>query len=99
MITFFCKLNPPRPTFALDMTPEEARVMGDHAVYWKAMMDRGYVVTFGLVGDPAGPYGIGILEVDSEAMVHELTGNDPTILSGRGFSCEIYPMPWGAVHP
>jgi len=29
---FLCRLIPPRPTFAADMTSEEAQVMGRHVV-------------------------------------------------------------------
>jgi hypothetical protein len=99
MITFFCRLVPPRATFALDMSPAEGRMMQEHAGYWHGLMRQGKVVAFGLVGDPAGAYGIGILEVVDEAEARELTANDPTIRSGLGFRYEIHPMPRGAVHP
>jgi hypothetical protein len=35
---FLCRLLPPRPTFAQDMTAEEATVMRDHAAYWADCM-------------------------------------------------------------
>lgn len=73
--------------------------MQEHAVHWRGWMEKGRVVAFGLVGDPAGAYGIGIVEVETESEVQALTANDPTILSGRGFRFEIQPMPLGAVHP
>ena len=98
MKAFFCKLVAPRPTFAQDMSPAEAALMQQHAVYWKEWMDKGRVVTFGLVADPAGAYGIAVVEVDDDAAVHRLTGDDPTIRSGLGFRFDVYPMPRGAVH-
>jgi len=52
-----------------------------------------------LVADPAGAYGIGVVEVAGDAEVRSLTDGDPTIRSGLGFTFEIYPMPFGAVHP
>lgn len=97
--TFFCKLIPPRSSFAQDLSPAEAKLMQDHAVYWKELMAKGYVVTFGLVGDPAGAYGIGILECEDDDAVRSLTDNDPTIKARQGFRYEIQPMPRGAVHP
>lgn len=99
MQTFYCRLNAPRVTFAMDMSPAERQIMQDHAVYWRGLMARDKVVAFGLVGDPAGAFGIGILEVEGETEVRDLTGNDPAILSGAGFSYTIHPMPMGAVHP
>ena len=99
MKTFFCKLIAPRATFAQDMSESEARLMQEHAGYWREWMDKGRVVTFGLVTDPAGAYGIAVVEVDDDAEVRTLTGNDPTVRSGLGFRFDVYPMPLGAVHP
>lgn len=99
MLTFYCRLNPPRPTFALDMTPEEAGLMQQHAEHWRVAMTRGEVVAFGLVGDPAGPFGIGILQVSDEAAARRFTGDDPVIRAARGFKYDILPMPFGVVHP
>jgi uncharacterized protein len=31
---FFCKLTPPRPTFAADMTDAERQLMRQHVAYW-----------------------------------------------------------------
>ena len=98
MMTFFCTLIAPRASFAQDMNADEAKVMQQHAVYWRGQMEQGKVVTFGLVLDPAGAYGIGVIEVETEAEAGTLTSNDPAILSGRGFRYDIQPMPMGAVH-
>ena len=54
MSAFFCKLVPPRPTFAADMTPEERALMQAHAEYWKRYVDSGQVIAFGFVADAAG---------------------------------------------
>ena len=99
MKTFFCKLNPPRPTFSLDMTPDEMRLMQEHVLYWTEWMHKGRVVTFGLVGDPNGPYGIGIMEVEDDSEIERLTASDPVIRADSGFSYEVHPMPRGAIHP
>ena len=97
--TFFCKLIPPRPTFAQDMSEAEAKLMLEHAVYWRGWMEKGQVVAFGLVADPAGAYGIVIVEVDDDSGLRTLAANEPTIRSGRGFRFDVYPMPRGVVHP
>lgn len=98
MPAWFCKLHPPRPSFAHDMTADEGAVMMRHAEHWHGWLQRGKVVTFGLVGDPAGAYGIGVVEVDDEAELRALLDGDPTTRSGLGFRWEVHPMPRGAVH-
>ena len=81
------------------MSEAEAALMQEHALYWRDWMEKGRVVTFGLVADPGGAYGIAVVEVDDDAEVRSLTGNDLTIRSGRGFRFDVHPMPRGAVHP
>ena len=90
---FLCKLVPPRPTFAQDMTEAERELMQEHGAYWKDLADRGIAVVFGPVADPNGAWGVGVVEVESEADVRALAGNDPTTRSGLNFKVEIYPMP------
>ena len=90
---FFTKLNPPRASFAQDMNDEERRLMGEHAVYWKALAEKGVALLFGPVGDPKGVYGICITQVENPEEIHSLTTNDPVIRAGLGFTVETYPMP------
>ncbi len=90
---FLYKLIPPRPTFAQDMKEAEARLMQEHAAYWKGLMDRGLVVAFGPVLDPKGGYGVGIVELEDAADANDLGVNDPTIKANIGFRFEMYPMP------
>lgn len=96
-MTFFCRLNPPRPTFALDLSPEEAALMEAHASHWRDWMARGHVVAFGLVGDPHGPFGIGIVEFAAEQDARAFTDTDPVIVANRGFTYDVLAMPRGVV--
>jgi uncharacterized protein YndB with AHSA1/START domain len=89
---FFCRLIAPRPTFAMDMNAAEAEMMREHAGYWKGLLDKGEVVVFGPVGDPKGPWGLGVVRAANEAAVNTLRDGDPAIRSGRGFHYEILPM-------
>ena len=98
MSAFFCKLVPPRPTFAADMTPDERALMQAHAEYWKRYVDSGQVIAFGFVADTAGPYGIGVVEFDDENAVRDFTAADPAIAANRGFRYEIHLMPLGVTH-
>lgn len=90
---FLCRLLPPRPTFAQDMTEAEAKVMRNHVAYWTALAERGTAIVFGPVADPQGAWGVGILEVEDEAEVQSLTTNDPVMRAALGATYEILPMP------
>ena len=97
---FFYKLVPPRASFAQDMTPDEAATMGQHVAYWKGLIDGGLkVFALGPVFDPAGIFGIAVIEAENEAAAHELGRNDPAIRqAGQGFRYELHPMPRGVMH-
>lgn len=98
MKTYFCKLYGPRKTFPQDMTEGEAQAMQRHAAYWRERMEKGAVVAFGPVADPAGTYGMLILEVEDEPQARALLDADPVIQAKIGFRFEMHPMPRGAVH-
>jgi len=75
--TFFLKLNPPRQTFTMDMTEEERLIMVRHIEYWKPHLQSGTAIVIGLVADPKGGYGVGVVQVDDEQQLNEIISNDP----------------------
>ncbi len=89
---FLVRLIAPRPTFAADMTPEEAALMQEHGAYWRRKLAEGVVVAFGPVMDPAGAWGLGLVRVADEAEARAFTDGDPVIRAGRGFRVEVLPM-------
>ena len=99
MLHYLCKLKPPRPTFLKDMTPEEAMVMRGHREYWMPWVEIGAVIAMGPVADPAGAYGVAIIEAPSLAALEAMQASDPAILAKRGFVYENFPMPTIAVRP
>jgi len=74
---FLYRLISPRPTFPADMTPVERKLMEEHAVYWRDLMNQGKVVAFGPVFDPKGVYGIAILRCHDSAEAGSLCVGDP----------------------
>ncbi len=74
---FFVKTQNPRPTFHLDMTPEERSVMQRHVAYWTEKAAQGTAIAFGPVMDPKGVYGIGVYQVRDEAEMRRLLDQDP----------------------
>ncbi len=91
---FFVKTQNPRPTFHLDMTPEERSVMDRHVAYWSEKATQGIAIVFGPVMDPKGVYGMGVYQVQDEAEMHELLKHDP---ANGLLQYEIFPMPRAVV--
>jgi uncharacterized protein YciI len=96
---YLCKLKPPRPTFMDDMTRDEAVLMRAHREYWTPRVETGVVVAMGPVADPAGGYGVAIIEAASAPALEAMQRADPVIAAGRGFGYENLLMPAIAVRP
>jgi hypothetical protein len=60
---FLYKLTPHRPGFGTDLTEHEAAIMGRHVEYWQPLAEAGTAVAFGPVADPAGLWGLAIVDV------------------------------------
>ena len=91
-IFYFCRLIPPRPTFAMDMNDDERAFMQQHAAYWRSKMDEGKVIVFGPVADPKGPWGLGVVRVANEAELKQFCDGDPVIKANIGMRMETMPM-------
>ena len=92
---FLYKLIPPRPTFDRDMSEAEGAIMGRHVAYWQELIDGGTALVFGPVTDPAGAWGLAVLEAESDEKVRALGNADPAVASGLA-RFEVCPMP-GAI--
>lgn len=89
MQNYFLKLNPPRPTFMMDMTADERATMQKHVAYWNDLLNDGVAIVFGPVMDPKGGYGAGVVSVDSEEHLKQIIAKDPA----NGLNqYEFYPM-------
>ncbi len=88
---YFVKLIPPRTTFPGDITPEEMATMKRHADYYAAQFQAGRVLIYGPVMAAGGAYGMGVLDVDSEAEARQIVEADPSITEGLN-RFELWPM-------
>lgn len=86
---FVLHLLPSRPNFAQTMSEEERGIMMAHVAYWTELMNKGKVLAFGPVMDPAGIYGLGIIAVDDEQEVEAFIAGDPAGTINR---YEYFPM-------
>jgi uncharacterized protein len=91
---FFVRTQNPRPTFHLDMTPDERAVMGQHVAYWTEKATQGIAIVFGPVMDPKGVYGIGVYNAPDEAAMRALLDRDP---ANSLLTYELFPMPRAVV--
>jgi uncharacterized protein YciI len=89
---FVYKLIPPRPTFATDMSDDEAAIMGQHGNYWQDLLGAGKVVVFGPVDDPSGTWGLAVVEAETEQEVRALGSDDPAVKSGMA-TFDVLSMP------
>ncbi len=76
------RLIPPRPTFHLDMNEEERGIMGRHAEYWGALMQKGNVVVYGPVIEDGHSWGLGVVCCETEEEMRGLIADDPAVASG-----------------
>src|SRR5215813_5238053 len=95
---YLCRLLPPRPTFATEMTAAEAKAMAEHVAYWTDLLSKGKVIAVGPVMDPKGTWGVAIVTLRDAAELHELQANDPAIKASIGMRYESYEMP-RLLHP
>ena len=86
---FIVRLNPPRPTFAADMTDDEKAVMQRHVTYWMPYLNDGTLIVFGPVMDPKATFGMAVLAVDNEEQLDQLVKNDPATALG---TVDVFPM-------
>lgn len=88
----FCRLIPPRPSFASERSAAEDEAMHRHVAYWMDLAARGTAVVFGPVADPRGAWGLCVIAVEDAAQVEAILGRDPAILAKIGLRYETLPM-------
>jgi uncharacterized protein YciI len=93
MAYFLLRLRSPRPTFPFDASEEEMTRMKEHAAFWQGQADAGTAIVVGPVFDPAGTWGMALVEVEDEPAAHALLHVDPIITTDMGFSYDVLPVP------
>ena len=75
------RLLAPRHDFAMTMTEDEQRTMADHAAYWTGLLETG-TLFFSPVADPAGVWGVAIVEAGTREEVVAMGTADPAVRRG-----------------
>jgi len=89
---FVLRLDPPRPSFPEDASAAEMEAMAAHSAFWQDRAEEGLALAVGPVADPAGIWGLALVEVADEAAAAGLVAKDPVIRAGLGFSCRVMPI-------
>jgi uncharacterized protein YciI len=92
MSFYLFKFVPHRPDFVATMTGDERAIMYEHIAYMRQFTDSGTVLMFGRVADPAGGWGVAIVETDDETEPAAIRAGDPVVLADLG-PVDIYPIP------
>lgn len=90
-MSFFLYKFTPRPDFRETITEAENTIMQNHIAYWQTLAAKGTAVVFGPVADPAGNWGVAIVESENEDEVQAIRAADPVVLNDIG-PVTIYPM-------
>ena len=89
---YVCKLTGPRPSFPQDMTLQEAAIMQAHVAYCGELLRARKALVFGPVADPAGAWGLGVLQLADDADPQDIIANDPVVKAAAGFTYQVMPM-------
>jgi uncharacterized protein YciI len=81
-MAFLYRLQPPRASFADDMSAAEAEVMERHIAYWQDLLKRDVAVAFGPVLHPEDPWGLGLLDLEDEHTARAIGAADPAVEGG-----------------
>lgn len=80
MPSFIYKIQPARPNFLTESTPEENAIMGEHFAYLKDLLAKGQLVLAGPCEDAA--FGIVVYEAESAEAAEAIMQGDPAVAKG-----------------
>jgi uncharacterized protein YndB with AHSA1/START domain/uncharacterized protein YciI len=86
------RLIPPRPDFAMTMSPAERATMGEHVAYCQSLLRKGKAILFGPVADRDGVWGCAVLSVADDAEARSIVDADPAVTGGIGARYELLPF-------
>jgi uncharacterized protein YciI len=64
------------------MSDDEKQAMQTHMGYWAELTNKKISIVYGPVFDPAGVYGMAVVELDEHEDHNAIGNNDPAVSSG-----------------
>ena len=89
---FFATITPYRNDFITKPDKEENKIMSDHFLYLKDLMEKGKLFLAGPTLKQDDPYGVLIFEVDTEEEARTLLENDPSVKTGIQNISDLRPI-------
>ena len=80
-----------------DMTDSERDVMMKHVAYWTEHAANGIAIVFGPVADPAGGWGVAVVNVRDDQHLAYLIDKDPATVAKIGMRYETRFMPQAVI--
>lgn len=89
---FLLRLDPPRRSFPDDARAAELDAMVAHGAFWQGQAEAGLALAVGPVADPAGIWGLALVEVADDDEARALAAADPVIAADLGFTYRVMPL-------
>ena len=89
---FFVIITPYRKDFVTNPKEEENKIMSDHFLYLKELMNKGKLFLAGPTLKLDYPFGVLIFEVDTEEEARILLENDPSCKAGIQKVSDLRPI-------
>ncbi len=79
---FYVVIKPYRQDFIINPKEEEEQIMSDHFLYLKSLLEQQKLYLAGPTLIPEDPFGLIILEAETEEDARNLLENDPSVKAG-----------------
>ncbi len=79
---FYVVIKPYRQDFITNPKEEEDKIMSDHFLYLKSLLEQNYLFFAGPTLIPDDPFGVIILKTETEEEARKLMKDDPSIKAG-----------------
>ncbi|UCC19632.1 MAG: hypothetical protein JSV62_16280 [Promethearchaeota archaeon] len=89
---FYAVIKPYRQDFIINPKKEEDQIMSDHFLYLKSLLEQKKLYLAGPTLISEDPFGLIILEVQTEQEARNLLENDPSVKSGIQQITDLRPI-------
>ncbi|MHA2028490.1 MAG: YciI family protein [Candidatus Kariarchaeaceae archaeon] len=89
---YYAIIRPTRKDFITNPTDEDNKIMSDHFIYLKDLLNQGKLYLAGPTLIESDPFGLVIFETASEAEARSLLERDPSVSTGIQVIADLRPI-------
>jgi uncharacterized protein YciI len=89
---YYAKIKPYRQDFIINPKKEEEKIMEDHFRYLKTLLEQKKLFLAGPTLVPEDPFGVIILQTETEDEAKKLLKNDPSVKAGIQKIVDLRPI-------